>query len=260
MNLFEARDLVCELGRRLWQRGYVSANDGNLSVKIDDDTILATPTGVSKGFMNPEDLVVTDMRGEVLQGRLKPSSELRMHIKVYELRADIQAVVHAHPPYATAFALAGIALDKCLLPESILSLGAVPIVPYGTPSTDEIPMKMSEYIPTCDAVLLANHGAVVWADSLLGAYYRMESLEHSATIIHHALALGEPRALDESQVQQLAEVRKNMAISGKALSCDVVRKPSEGEPVVSLGPSGGDRDELVDRIAGEVMKVLNQRK
>ncbi len=258
VNLFEAKDLVCEVGRRLWQRGYVSANDGNISVRIDNQRLVATPTGVSKGFMRPSDLIVTDMNGQVIQGDRKPSSELKMHLEIYNLRRDVQSVVHAHPPFATAFALAGVALDKCLLPESILSLGAIPIVPYATPSTDEIPSAIRQFIPSCQALLLANHGAVVWADSLMGAYYKMESLEHSATITHHAMSLGEPRVLDEQQVQKLVEVRDKMGLSGSMMPCEASKTcPAEKNAAdPSLNP---DYDELAQKVTEEVLRALSLR-
>ncbi|MFN2165376.1 MAG: class II aldolase/adducin family protein, partial [Anaerolineae bacterium] len=158
--------------------------------------------------------------GTVVQGERKPSSELKMHLEVYRLREDVQAVVHAHPPYATAFALAGVPLDQCLLPESVLTMGAIPLAPYATPSTEEIPASIRDYITKADAVLLANHGAVVWADSLEAAYYRMETLEHTATITHHALALGGPKALDAQQVDKLKQVRDRMGLTGRCLPCE----------------------------------------
>ncbi|HSA24843.1 MAG TPA: class II aldolase/adducin family protein, partial [Myxococcota bacterium] len=159
MRTWQARQELVEYGRRLWLRGFVAANDGNLSVRLDGERVLTTPTGVSKGFMAPDDLLVTDLGGARVEGRGRPSSELPMHLEIYRGRPDVRAVVHAHPPVATAFAVAGIPLDQCLLPEMVVSLGAIPIAPYGTPSTEEIPASIRPFVPRCDAVLLANHGA-----------------------------------------------------------------------------------------------------
>lgn len=251
MELFDARQALCEYGRRLWQRGTVAANDGNLSVRIGEDRLLATPTGVSKGFMAPGDLILTDLDGTVVQGERKPSSELKMHLEVYRLRPDVQAVVHAHPPVATAFALAGVPLDQCLLPESVLTMGAIPIAPYATPSTDEIPASIRGYITKADAVLLANHGAVVWADSLEAAYYRMETLEHTATITYHALALGGPRPLDAQQVDKLRQVRDRMGLTGRCLPCEAAGTCPAVEP-----PVGAEERALVERVTRAVLEAL----
>lgn len=262
MQLFDARQAICDYGRRLWQRGMVAANDGNLSVRIGDDRLLATPTGVSKGFMEPADLILCDLDGRVVQGERRPSSELKMHLEVYRLRSDAQAVVHAHPPYATAFALAGVALDQCLLPESVLTLGAIPIASYATPSTEEIPASIRDHVPRCDAVLLANHGAVVWADDLLAAYYRMETLEHAAAITHHARALGGPQPLTAEQVAKLEQVRREMGLSGRCLPCEPGEpgRAAAGCPLPAADSAAAADDEraLIERITRAVLAALQR--
>ena len=178
VNEFEIKKQICDIGKRIYNRGMVANNDGNISVKISDNEFLCTPTGVSKGFMTPEFICKVDRDGKVLQANagFKPSSEIKMHMRVYKERPDVKSVVHAHPMYATAFAIAGIPLTQPIMPEAVIALGCVPIAKYGTPSTNEIPDAVSEYVQYFDAVLLENHGALTFSDSLLSAYNKMESV------------------------------------------------------------------------------------
>ena len=161
-NEYEIKKEMCEIGRRVYNRGMVAANDGNFSVKLNDHEFLCTPTGVSKGFMTPEYICKVDENGNVLQANkgFRPSSEIKMHMRVYRERPDVQSVVHAHPIYATSFAIAGIPLTQPIMPEAVIALGCVPIAEYGTPSTMEIPDNLEKYLPYFDAVLLENHGAL----------------------------------------------------------------------------------------------------
>jgi len=253
VRTWQARQELVEYGRRLWLRGFVAANDGNLSVRLDGERVLTTPTGVSKGFMAPDDLLVTDLGGARVEGRGRPSSELPMHLEIYRGRPDVRAVVHAHPPVATAFAVAGIPLDQCLLPEMVVSLGAIPIAPYGTPSTEEIPASIRPFVPRCDAVLLANHGAVTWADSLPGAFHRMETLEHTATITHHALALGHPRSLPAAEVEKLQRLRERYGLTGRVLPCQAAGA------CPALERPEADEAALVERVTRAVLEALRTR-
>lgn len=214
-----AREEICEAGRRLWQRGLLAGGDGNISIRTDNDRVLCTPSGDCKGFLRPESLVTLDLEGRVLDGA-RPSSEIKMHLEVYRSRQDVGAVVHAHPPYATAFSVAGIPLDRCILPEAVLTMGAVPIAPYGTPSTDEVPASIRPWVDRCDALLLENHGAVTFGDNLALALNRMENLEHTAAIVHHALQLGQVRVLTPVEAEKLRAVRDRMGLSGRALPCE----------------------------------------
>ena len=193
---------MCEIGKRVYNRGMVAANDGNFSVKLSDNEFLCTPTGVSKGFMTPEYICKVDAEGNVIEANegFKPSSEIKMHMRVYKEREDVKAVVHAHPMYATTFAVCGLPLTEPIMPEAVLSLGTVPLAKYGTPSTMEIPDAVSEYLPYYDAVLLENHGALSYADSLMGAYHKMESLEFYARLLYQAKMLGGPKELTDEQV------------------------------------------------------------
>lgn len=198
----EARHAIVEVGRRLWARGLVAGAEGNVSVRLDG-ALIATPSGACKGFLEPDDLVVTDLEGRLLAGEGRPSSELRMHLRIYRSRSDVRAVVHAHPPTATGFAIAGEALDECVVPEVIASLGRVPIVPYGTPSTDELPDRLAPYLASHDALLLANHGVVTFASSLTRAIDLMESIEQAARSLLTARLLGRVLRLSREEVDRL---------------------------------------------------------
>ena len=218
---WELKKLLVDIGQRIWTRGFVAANDGNFTVRLSDNRILTTPTGVSKGFMNTNMIIKVDLNGKVIEGshRYKPSSELLMHLEVYRQRPDVRAAVHAHPPFATSFAVAGIPIDQCVLPEAMLTLGAVPIAKFALPSTEEIPQSIHELIKTSDAILLENHGALTVGPDLLTAYYRMETLEHTAHIIFNALQLGKVNVLSEEIAARISALREKYGISGKALAC-----------------------------------------
>lgn len=217
VNEYEIKKEMCEIGKRVYNRGMVAANDGNFSVKLNDNEFLCTPTGVSKGFMTPEYICKVDATGKVLQANkgFKPSSEIKMHMRVYKERPDVRAVVHAHPLYATSFAIAGIPLTQPIMPEAIIALGCVPIAAYGTPSTEEIPDAVSEYVQYYDAVLLENHGALTYSDSLLNAYHKMESVEFYARLLYQSKVLGGPKELSPAQVETLYALRKSFGLSGK---------------------------------------------
>jgi len=218
---FELKKMMLEIGRRIWVRGYVAANDGNISVKLNDKEILTTPTGVSKGFMTPDMIIKMTTDGKILSrsSKYKPSSEVKMHLEVYREREDIKSVIHAHPPHCTSFAVAGIPLDKCVLPEAIIVIGSVPIAEYGTPSTMEIPEAIRSHIKSSDAILLANHGALTLGADLITAYHRMETLEHTAHIVMLAYQLGNVNVLPQDQVDRLMELREKFNLQGRVTVC-----------------------------------------
>lgn len=202
-NLVDSlRGEIVAVGRRLYERGLVGGSEGNISARLPGGRVLATPSGASKGFLTPDALVVTDLSGRELEGG-RASSELRMHLRIYALRSDVAAVVHAHPPTATGFAIAGRPLDECVVPEVIATLGQVPIVPYATPSTEELPDRMTPWVATYDALLLANHGAVTYASTLARAIDRMESIEQAARSLLVAHLLGRVNRLSRSEVDRL---------------------------------------------------------
>ena len=210
---------IVEIGRRLHQRAYVASNDGNISVRLDAERLLTTPKSVSKGFMSPDMLVITDYAGRKLAGERDPSSELPMHLAVYRRRADVTAVVHAHPPVATGFAVAGIPLDRAVLAEVVTTLGSIPIADYGTPSTQELADAVDRHIAAHDGLLLANHGAITVAGGLLPAYYKMETIEHFARISVVARILGRERLLSREEVNRLQELRGTYGIAAPAPIC-----------------------------------------
>jgi L-fuculose-phosphate aldolase len=212
------QDLV-EVGRRIYDRGFVAANDGNISVRIGDNKVLTTPTGVSKGFMTPEMIIKVTLDGHKLDGALNPSSELGMHLDIYKHRPDIRAVLHAHPPTATAFAVAGIPLDRPILPEIVITLGAVPIAKYGTPATEEIPLHVRQHLEKHDAVLLENHGALTMGTDVYSALYKMENIEHYAKVSLIAWQLGGERELPPGEVERLFQLRAKLGIGGRHPGC-----------------------------------------
>ncbi len=201
------RHEMCTVGRWMHGRGYVAATDGNISVRLDGQRILASPTCVSKGLMSCDDMVITDLEGRVISGRLQPSSELPMHLLIYKLRPDVHAVCHAHPPVATAHAAAGMALDKALLSEMVISLGSVPVARYGTPGSPELSDALGPLVPDHNSILMANHGVVACGPDLLTAYFRMETVEHFAQVSLAAQLLGKQVLLSKLQVDQLLEAR-----------------------------------------------------
>jgi L-fuculose-phosphate aldolase len=193
--------LFREIGRRLDQRAMIASNDGNLSLREPDDTVLMTAAGSRKGYLRDEEIIRVGLDGRVLHGTRRPSSELSMHLEIYRHRWDVCAIVHAHPPAATAFAVARFPLDHLALPELVLSLGQVPLAPYARPGTAEMGVKVAELIGMHDAVLMANHGAVTVAADLEEAYFRMERLDHAARILIESRLLGGPHCLDPSDVE-----------------------------------------------------------
>ncbi len=252
MNLHQAKLDIIETGRRVYNQGYVASNDGNISCRIDEDRILTTPTGMSKGFLKIEELVVTDMDGKKVSGVKNPSSELGMHIFLYRERPDIRAVVHAHPPTATGFSVAGIPLTECVLPEVVITLGAIPIAEYGTPGGSEISEPIRKWVKDYDAYLLENHGATTIGTSVMNAYYKMETMEHFAKIMLVARQLGGFNTLNAEQVQKLVQIRERMGIRGPSPACDVGSVGTIQQPlgVGAAAASGGGIPTLRTRSAG----------
>ncbi len=254
---------IVEIGRRLYARGYVASNDGNISVRLDAGRLLMTPAGVSKGFMTPDMMVVTDFDGRVIPGEghaggRRPSTEIQMHLAAYRERPDVQAVVHAHPPLATGFAVAGIALDRAVLAEVVTTLGSIPIAEYGTPSTKELPAAVAKFVKAHDGMLLANHGALALGKDLFSAYYKMETIEHAANITLVARLLGREHLLSRDEVKRLQALRGNYGIaspapicaddvSGSGETCQVVIAPESASRLVPVGPGAEDRIQLTYR-------------
>ena len=245
-----AADIV-RVGKLVFEKGWVAANDGNISIRLDDERIMCTPTGVSKGMLHIDDIIIVDYQGEKISGRMQRTSEIKMHLKIYQLREDVDSVVHAHPPVATGFAAAGRALNTALLPEVIIGLGCVPLAAYGLPGTDALTEPMVPLIPKYDALLLGNHGAVSYGKDVLQAYFRMETVEHFARINFVAEMLGGARALPRTEVDKLFESRERYGVVSNATQqpgCpvsaeDVAPAPANGE--MSNNGIYVTRDELI---------------
>ena len=201
------REEIVRYGRTLHERGLVAAMDGNLSVRLKGEQILVTPTCVSKGNMRAADMVVVDMEGQRVSGRRNVTSEIGMHLLIYRMRPDIQAIVHAHPPTATGFAAAGIALTQPLVCEVVMGLGCIPLARYGTPGTSELARTLEPFVPHYDAILMSNHGVVAYGDTLERAYMKMETVEHFAQIALVTHLLGRQQPLQEVEVQKLLVAR-----------------------------------------------------
>ena len=210
---------IVEVGRRLYARAYVASNDGNISVRLDAERLITTPKSVSKGFMTADMMVVVDYNGKKVAGEREPSSELPMHLEIYRSRPDVNAVVHAHPPLATGFAVAGIPLTRAVLAEVITTLGSIPIAEYATPSTSELPEAVRKYIKVHDGLLLANHGAVTCGRDVISAYYKMETIEHFAKISLVARLLGREHLISREEVDRLQGLRGMYGIAAPAAIC-----------------------------------------
>jgi len=207
--------MLVEIGRRMYEKDFVAANDGNISVRMDDGVILATPTGVSKGFMTEEMMVKLNMEGAVLEdSAYRPSSEVKMHLRIYRENPLAQAVCHAHPPISTAYAIAGMPLDQAIYPEAVVNLGVVPCVHYEAPGSQGIPDSIAPYCRDHNAILLGNHGVVTWGKDLLEAWYRMESTEHYAMILRYTgYEPHHPRMLSKAQVRELIGIRHGLGVT-----------------------------------------------
>lgn len=207
----EIKELICDVCHKMWQLGWVAANDGNISVKMEDGTFWITPSGISKSFITPEKLIRVNEAMEKLEGAegLVPSSEIKMHMRCYQEREDVGAVVHAHPPTATGYAVANKPLDEYSMIETVIAIGSVPVTPFGTPSTYEVPEAIAPYLAQHDVLLLQNHGALTVGCDLITAYYRMETLELFAKISLNAHLLGGAQEIPRNKIDQLLELREN---------------------------------------------------
>ena len=217
LDHYELRNEICDIGKRIYDRGMVAANDGNISVKAGDGEFLCTPTGVSKGFMTPESIVLIDGSGRIIETceNYRPSSEIKMHLRVYDRRPDVGAVVHTHSKYATSFAVMGQPLNTPIMSEAVVMLGCVPLAPYATPSTEEVPDSIERYLDDFDATLLENHGVLTWSDTLMSAYMKMESLEFYAELLYMTKTAGGGREFTKEELEELVKVRHKTGIAGR---------------------------------------------
>jgi L-fuculose-phosphate aldolase len=249
----------------MWEKGFVAASDGNVSVRLSADRLLATPSGVSKGFLSASDVVAIDMDGRPVRSfedrrkETRPSSEILLHLEVYRQRPDVQAVVHAHPPLAIAFTVAGVSLAQCVLPEVVMNLGQIPTTAYATPSTPEGPVVIRDLIREHDALIIDRHGTVTVGQTLFDAYMKLEKIEHLAQVTLAARQLGRVGLLPQEEVRKLIEMRrKAMGLPPEydgpgCVHCGACGKEPEGQ---ATEPAGSDDEELVRRIAETVARQL----
>lgn len=218
MNESEARKLIVEIGKLMYDRGYVTSSDGNISYRLGDNLILATPTQVSKGRMSEEMMALTDLEGNPLNDK-RVSSEIQMHLLIYRMRSDVNAVCHAHVPHGTAFAAAGLSIDAPILSEVILTLGCVPLTAYGTPSTPELTDALKPFVEHHNALLMENHGVVAYGKDLWQAFDRLETLEHTAKIAILARTLGGANDLPKDAIEKLINIREKAGYLTESARC-----------------------------------------
>jgi L-fuculose-phosphate aldolase len=243
---------IVEVGRRMYARGYTASNDGNISVRLGADRLLMTPKSVCKGFMTADMMCITDLDGRKLQGDRDPSSEMLMHLEVYRQRPDVRAVVHAHPPTATGFAVAGIPLSRAVLAEVLTTLGSIPIADYATPSTAELPEAVRKYVKAHDGMLLANHGALTVGSDVYAAYFKMETIEHFAKISLVARLLGRENLIAREEVERLQELRGTYGIKAPAPICPDPSSPDDG----GSGPGDAATCQIVEAPAGSGQRLV----
>jgi L-fuculose-phosphate aldolase len=280
MNEYKLKEQMCEIGRRLYQRGFAAANDGNITVRLGPNEFLCTPTMVSKGFMKPEDICKVDYEGKQLAGTRKRTSEVLLHLAVYRERPDVQAVVHCHPPYATAFAVAREPIPKCVLPEVEVFLGEVPMAEYATPGTQKFAETIKPYLKDCNTIILANHGTVTFGPDLEKAYFNSEIIDAYCKILLLARQLGPINYFSEQETRELLDIKKrlgyddvrfrkpNCALCGDssfdAHYSSFVPRPqafardADADPSANgRAPGAGDLDGLVEMITDRVMAALS---
>lgn len=210
MNEYKLKEQICEIGRRVYAKGFAAANDGNITIRVGENEVLCTPTMVSKGFLKPEDICKVDMEGKQISGTRKRTSEVLLHLAIYKERPDIKACVHCHPPYATAFAVAHEPIPKCVLPEVEVFLGEVPIAEYETPGTTKFAETIVPYVKDCNTIILANHGTVTFGPDLEKAYWNSEIIDAYCKILLLARQLGRVNYFSEQQTKELLDLKKRL--------------------------------------------------
>lgn len=253
---------IVEVGRMMYEKNLVVATDGNISVRMDEDRIITTPSGVSKGHMKPEQMIVTDLKGAKISGERNPSSEIRLHLAVYEKRPEVRAVVHGHPPRATAFTIAGLSLAQCVIPEVVFTLGSIPTSAYATPTSEEGPKVIKELIEKHDAIILDRHGAVTVGTDVFDAYRKLEKVEHCAEVTLAARQLGQVKTLTPEEIRKLMDVREKLCLAGKATlscsNCGACGKPTGATAPAAAAPPTVDEDRIAEVVLREVRKALEK--
>ncbi len=247
----DIRKAICDAGRRLYEKNLVAATDGNVSARIGPDRYVCTPSGVSKGYMHPRDLVIADGKGNKISGDGRVTSEFFTHLAAYEERPEMSAVVHAHPPKAIGFTLAGVSLSDCVLPEVVYTIGGVPTAEYATPATPEGGKAIRDLIRQCDALLMDRHGALTIGVDVFDALHKMEKIEHAAETMLTAHLLGRVRRLESEEVEKLYKVREAYGVSGRAFKC------SECGCTETV-PVSPETNDSLDRAISDTLRILGK--
>jgi L-fuculose-phosphate aldolase len=267
----EARRDIVEVCRRTYARGWLAATDGNVSILLSEDRVLTTPTGVHKGYLREDDLIVVDRRGARVSGTRGPSSELAMHLAAYEVRPDVGAVVHAHPTNCIAFSIAGVSLAQCLLPEIVFTFGSIPTTAYTTPTTEEVPAEVRKWLVDFDAMILDRHGSLTVGADVYAAYDKLERMEHVAEITLRARMLGPIQPLAPAQIAKLQAVGRGLGLPERKIlgaPCDHCNACPSGKgsatashvatPSAAMLPMAAERDELVRRVTASISESLGR--
>lgn len=278
-NENKLKEEICEIGRRVYSKGFAAANDGNITVRLNDKQVLCTPTMVSKGYMKPDDICKVDYEGKQLAGKKRRTSEVLLHLAIYKARPDIKAVVHCHPPHATAFAVAGEPIPKCILPEVEVFLGEVPMARYETPGGQKFAETILPYVKDCNTIILANHGTVTFGPTLEMAYFNSEIIDAYCKILILARQLGRVNYFSEQQTKELLDLKKKLGYDDPRFKCDncdlcgnsvfdrgysdFVPKPhafphSEQTSVRQAAPSELDFESLVKTVTDQVMATMSR--
>jgi L-fuculose-phosphate aldolase len=272
INEFKIKEQICEIGRRVYAKGFAAANDGNISFRLNDKEVICSPTMVSKGFMKPDDICKVDMEGKQLAGTRKRSSEILLHLSVYKHRPDVKAVVHCHPPHATAFAVAGVPIPQCVLPEVEVFLGDVPTAIYETPGTQKFADTIVPHLKVSNTIILANHGTVTFGPDLEKAYWNSEIIDAYCKILILAKQIGNVNYFNDKQTKELLDLKKRLGYDDLRLregeNCDLCANATFGrgysEPAAVASPSRNghavaepDMEALVKIVTDQVMAALN---
>jgi L-fuculose-phosphate aldolase len=271
INEFKIKEQICEIGRRVYAKGFAAANDGNISFRLNDKEVMCSPTMVSKGFMKPDDICKVDMEGKQIAGTRKRSSEILLHLSVYKHRPDVKAVVHCHPPHATAFAVAGVPIPQCVLPEVEVFLGDVPTAIYETPGTQKFADTIVPHLKASNTIILANHGTVTFGPDLEKAYWNSEIIDAYCKILILAKQIGNVNYFNEKQTKELLDLKKRLGYDDLRLhegeNCDLCANATFGrgysEPAVESPSRNGqavaepDMEALVKIVTDQVMAALN---
>jgi L-fuculose-phosphate aldolase len=264
----QIKEQICEIGRRVYARGFAAANDGNISYRLNEREVMCSPTMVSKGFMKPDDICKVDYEGKQLAGTRKRSSEILLHLSVYKHRPDVKAVVHCHPPHATAFAVAGVPIPQCVLPEVEVFLGDVPTAMYETPGTQKFADTIVPHLKASNTIILANHGTVTFGPDLEKAYWNSEIIDAYCKILILAKQLGNVNYFTPQQTKELLDLKKRLGYDDLRLregeNCDLCANATFGRgyeeaappPPPTNGKAGPDVERLVKLVTDQVMAAL----